>query len=250
MKALPGPYIMLPRLLVLLAAGLGTRIGGDKQFLEVEGKPLSYYPLVVSHLLGVSEAVIVTRVEIGSEMKKLAESIYGSGSVYIVINREIWRENGYSLLLAGETLGWTGRVLVSMADHVYTPLVPIRVAATKGCYVVGGDAEPGFIDVEEATLVEATPFISRIGKGLSHYTHVDVGVHSIELNILHGYRVVSGKLPLSSIVAKLAEKTNCAVIADVSGLEWTEIDTPRDLEELVSGRRRRVLDVVLEWIKA
>ncbi|KSW12548.1 hypothetical protein CF15_07470 [Pyrodictium occultum] len=246
------------RYAVLLAAGLGRRLGGPKPLVRLRGRPLAWYPLSVLHLLGVSEACIVTRRELAGELRGLAESIYGPGAVDVVVNEEPWRENGYSLLLASRGcpgLGWEP-VYVSMSDHVYSPLLPARLQPLPGWahYGIAGDGDPCCVDVEEATRLQASGGIGyAVGKGLRYWSHVDTGVHAARPAGLaeEARRALAsggGVLSLNTLTSGLAAR-GLLYVAEASGQPWTEIDTPRDLEEAEKGERRRVVDHVLSWLR-
>ena len=243
---------------LVLAAGLGTRLrgisGGRPKFLVgLEGRPLVYYPLAVLHSVGASEACIVVPPGWEVEAKKIAESIYGSGAVGVVVNPRVELGNGVSLLIGLECIGWDS-VVVSMTDHLYTGPVAERVAEAlwRDSYGIGVDHEPLFIDVLEATKVETIgDRVVRVGKNVSRFTGVDVGVHSVRGDFLHGETRTSSvfaDIQLSELAEWLARQGRCKVV-DVTGLPWTEIDTPRDYWEVVRGKRRQVLDAVKKWLR-
>jgi choline kinase len=246
---------MLVRSAVILAAGLGSRLGGvAKAFVKVDGRLLGWYPLSVLHSIGVNDVCIVTRREAADDIAKLARSIYGSGSVSVVLNFEPERENGFSLLLAVKECSLDGsEFLISMIDHIYSPVIPVRVAAVKdaSAYVIGGDSEPCCIDIEEATLIEAIGYLGlRVGKGLKSWTHVDTGVHlcsRLPLEVLDSAAAGLDVVKLNSITNSLASR-GLLRVADVAGLPWTEIDTPKDLEEVRRGSRRWVVEHVEGWL--
>ncbi|ALL00796.1 sugar nucleotidyltransferase [Pyrodictium delaneyi] len=249
---------MAARYAVLLAAGLGTRLGGPKPLVRLHGRPLAWYPLSVLHLVGASEVCIVTRSELEGELRQLAESVYGSGAVHVVINSEPWRENGYSLLLASRLCPCpVGEpVYVSMSDHVYSPLVPARLAVPRwAVYSIAGDREPAYVDADEATKILAVGGVGyAVGKGLRFWSHIDMGVHAVRLDAIREASELvmawsQGVLGLNMLTDTLA-RLGGLYVSEASSLPWTEVDTPRDLEEAEKGRRRRVVEHVLSWIRS
>ncbi len=248
----------MARRVVVLAAGLGTRLrsisgGRPKLAVKLEGKPLLYYPLAVAHSVGVAEACIVAPPGWREEALRVARAVYGS-SVYAVVNPEPLTGNGYSLYLGLECIGWSD-ALVSMTDHLYTGLTLVRVLdafTRRRGYTVGVDAEPSYVDLGEATRVETVgEVIVSIGKQVEPYTGVDVGVHAVEgLAVRRVVELEEGlrKEQLSRLVQVLADRGE-AYAAYTTGAAWTEIDTPSDYEEVVRGKRRAVLDLVLSWLR-
>ena len=159
--------------------------------------------------------------------------------------------NGYSLLLGSEKI-MGEKFFVSMADHIYTYKVPLKIAeeAYNACIVIGGDSKPRFIRVEEATKILAeNGILKKIGKNLNAFTHVDVGVMIFTreaIGIVRKSNVRYEDLSVSKAISIVAE-SNCRVkVVDVLGEYWIDIDTPRDLVELLYGDSRPVLDTVLK----
>lgn len=247
------------RTAVVLAAGAGERIGGRKPLRLLLGRPLAWYPVSVLHLLGVSEFVVVASAGLAGELRRLVESVAGGGSVSVVVNAEQWRENGWSLLLGVAAAG-VDEAVVSMSDHVYSPLVAARVVEGvpgSGGYVVGCDAEPGWVDVSEATRVLAEPpLVASIGKGLEPWSCVDNGVHALRVDtrvlreaasLVSGLR--GGVVRLNDLLAALASRRRLVYVADCTGLPWLEVDTWEDLERAERGPGRRVVEHVLRWLR-
>lgn len=243
------------RTAIVLAAGEGKRLGGQKILVRVRSKPLIWYPLTVLHLIGVSEFFIVTRREYISDLARVVASITGSSAFDIIVNEEAWRENGYSLVLGLKRLGLR-HAIVSMGDHVYSPIIPMRVAAGYHgweAYSIACDAAPGYVDVDEATKVSAVPpLLYSIGKELKSWLCIDAGVHAVHdawyvvNEALSAYE--GGVLKLNALIRHAASK-KVVRVEIFKGIPWTEIDTLRDLEEAEKGVRRCVIDHVISWTR-
>ncbi|RUM47314.1 MAG: hypothetical protein DSY37_02690 [Hyperthermus sp.] len=240
-----------PRLIIVLAAGAGRRLGGAKPLVRLRGRPLAWYPLSVLHLLGAAEAVIVTRRELASGLRELARSILGRGAVNIVLNNEPWRENGYSLLLGASTLT-SDASFVTMSDHVFSPLLPARLeysVAGRGGYALVCDSNPLFIDVDEATkIMMQPPILYESSKNLREWMCVDTGVHALFSPPTLKEAARGRVLTLNALVSSLASTGRARAVL-VRGAYWTEIDTPDDLVEAEEGRRGRVVEHVLSWVR-
>ncbi len=246
------------RTAVLLAAGEGRRLGGRKPLVGLRGRPLAWYPVSVLHLLGVVEFIVVTRGQLARELRRLVEEVAGPGSAQVVVNSEPWRENGWSLILGLEEAcsGSPCSTMVSMSDHVYSPRLAARLLYFQGPrgYLVGCDREPQFIDTGEATRVSAVGgVVTRMSKRLRHWFCADTGVHRVERlppGILEEAARTGGEWPvarLAGLVSSLGS-IGLAWTVDVTGLPWTEVDTPEDLREAEEGERSRVVDEVLSWL--
>ncbi len=235
---------------VVLAAGLGRRLraylGTVKYLAEIGGEPLISYPLRALKAVGVRSVHLVVNPSHAEELVGVARRIFNR--VDYVLNPHPERENGYSLLLA-EDLVEDDYFYVSMADHIYQPgvLEVLAREAVDSVAVLGGDRSPRFIDVAEATKILAPEgLVMRIGKGLEEYTHIDVGVHVFSRKIYEVVRRghIPERLSLSTLVNTAVAQGLVVKVADVTGFAWTEIDTPRDYEEVLHGYRRTVLEAL------
>ncbi|MET1102023.1 MAG: NTP transferase domain-containing protein [Pyrodictiaceae archaeon] len=248
--------------LIVLAAGLGTRVSSisgnvPKFLLRVEGRPLLYYPIAVASSIGISDVCVIAPKGWSSQALAIARDLVGPGAD-AVENPYPERENGFSLYLGLSCMGWYGDFLVSMTDHLYTGFMLIRISHSlrsgSYSYIVGGDRWAEYVDHDEATRISVwDPMtISRCGKNVDPYIYIDVGVQAVraeKLELILGRGEEAWSKPLSEVVNSVAVLGEAGV-ADVTGLLWTEIDTPRDFEEVSRGRRRRVLEKVLEWLRS
>ncbi len=245
---------MPPRVALLLAAGEARRLGGRKPLVRVAGRPLAWYPLAVLHLLGAREAVVVARRDLAGELRALAESVYGPGSVDVVVNTEPWRENGYSLLLGLQRLQGEP-ALVTMSDHLYTPLLPARLGEPpggRGGYRVACDREPRFVDVEEATKVKTLGrLVAEVSKAAEPWACIDTGVHLAHLrpeDAAEHASTLGEVVKLNSLLTEIAVRAGVVEAEPLEGAPWTEVDTPEDLHAVEKGERSRVLREVLRWL--
>ena len=243
---------------IILAAGIGKRIqkisqGKPKLLVQVRNRPLIYYPLSIFRKIGVHRIVIIVPGGWSGEVHRALGNV--SRGVIIVENSRFWRENGYSLYLGlKHLLGTSDLILLSMVDHLYVSTLALKVLSTlkntnNSLIAVGGDSKALFIQHSEATKIRArNHLIVDIGKKLPVYNYIDVGVMAVKPEIYDYINELIDKEEILSLtkIIKYVSKERRAVVADVTGYYWTEIDTDEDYYQLVSGKRNIVLSKVLE----
>ena len=233
---------------LLLAAGEGSRLraflGGLKLEARIGGLPLLCYPLASMALAGVGEALIVTRRDRLSRLLDTARSCPLAPHVGALETHRWWAGSAWTLLDALEELG-SGVYLVSVSDHIYHPDIIARILS--GCttpFCVAGDSKPRLASVEEATKIKARMgLVEDIGKHITSWSHVDVGVHLIEWGLLTS-ACTEATLDLNEL-KRCNAKRGLLGLVDVTGLPWVDVDTPRDLETL-KGPGRGLICMVRE----
>jgi len=215
---------MAPKTAVVLAAGLGTRMGGKpKGLVKVAGREILYRTMTLLQRQGVERFVIVTN---GRYLKAYREFIRKHGfSAEFVLNPEPEKGNGHSLHLAREKV--SGRFVLVMSDHVYSEAFVEE--AIKGRGLVA-DRRPRWIDVDEATKVQVRGGrVAKIGKGLEEWDAVDTGFFILDEGIFEVTRTLeeekNGDYPLSEVVERAR-----LPVTFVDGLGWTDVDTPEELK--------------------
>lgn len=244
---------------LVLAAGLSTRLGaiagGTKFSVEVKSRPLISYPLTSLLLAGVERIHVVVNL-IGMEKleRVLAELGYAE-FVNVVVNEEPWRENGYSLLVGASQI-CADNFFVSMSDHIYPIELPVRLRKTARTWgdamiIVAGDRDPPYVDVEEATLIDAGGGLEvrKVGKSLERWDFVDAGIFIMRREVVEVARDVASErdvVKLSDVVNATVERGLKAVVADITGIPWTEVDTPEDYLMVNEGPRSVVVEEVVK----
>jgi len=246
---------------IILAAGLGKRlrrvVKGPKFSLKIENFPLIYYPILTLASIGVKKFIVVVAKKFSNVAQNIAHSLeeqYGF-KVVLIENPYPERGNGYSFLLAKESVV-EEEFFVSMCDHIYSKSIPLEIMETmvksNADIVIGADPSPKFITVKEATKIYADEAgnVVKIGKNIGEYNCIDLGVFLIKRNVLDKVVDLRGKahITFSNIIAEAARRKCKVIVARIKQGLWTDIDTPSDLEELLRGRRRIVLDHVLREV--
>ncbi len=229
---------MKPRTAVVLAAGMGRRLGFlyPPKPIVMLSKPLLYYSLSSLASIGIKRVYVVTN----PWSRKLIEDVLKKVDLFSLTETEVlwryWEENGSSLLTGLKrafTLESEGVILV-MSDHVFEPLIPLKsFEELEECPIaVGGDRSPRWVDVNEATKIRSfgDSYAKIFSKKLREFDFIDTGVFAFRRDSLEmieeAYK--NGALSVSEIMNYLAQRIRIC-IADVTGSSWIDVDTFSEL---------------------
>ncbi len=214
---------MIPKTAVILAAGLGTRLGGKpKGLLRVAGREILYRTIVLLKRKGVEEFVIVTNGRYAPLYREFLEK-HGF-EAELIINPEPEKGNGHSLHLAGDKV--SGRFVLVMSDHVYSETFVERAVKGRGLIA---DRRPEWADAGEATKVRVKGGrVVSIGKNLGEWDAVDTGFFVLDSGIFSVTSALEeerdGDYALSEVIGRAGLE-----VTFVDGLPWTDVDTPEDV---------------------
>ncbi len=233
---------------VILAAGYSTRLssilkGKPKQLVLINNIPLIYYPILNMIHQNIDDILIVVNNENYHYIERVVKPLTEIINIDFIVNEEPERENGLSFILGIES-SKHNTVVISMSDHIHvSDIIRKMIEAHKNMQtslIVGGDSKPKYIDIREATKILApNKQLINIGKELEKWTHIDIGLFIANKNLLNKLSTIEKeyyKITISKIIKKLSKEDNILVV-DIEGIEWTEIDTPKDLEEVTRGTR-------------
>lgn len=231
---------MTPRSAVVLAAGLGKRFRSDENKLlaKIFGHCLIEYPVRSTATAGLHRFVVVTNSFLLNKLGLVIESVKKEMGLEVefVVNNEVHRGNAYSLILG---LARSREVsLITVADHVYpSTLVQEFAKNYRGeSLAIGGDRNPRYVDVAEATLVkvDSSGFIERVSKGLTRWNYVDVGIHVVSPRLLSAVEQCGSDGELANLYECFSKRSR-GVVVDITGRAWKDVDTWADYLSLVEG---------------
>ena len=226
---------------VILAAGKGERLraAGDnlpKPLHTVGGVPLIKRTIRTLASAGVTRVVVVTGFgaeQVRHTLERDADYARAGIKVETVHNPEFDKANGISVLVGGAAVA--GPFLLSMADHLYTPAVAIRVGTqdlgAADLYLATDPRIDLVRDLDDATKVRSDDGrILEIGKLIPVYDRIDCGVFAVShalLDALAAVRKEAGDCSLTDGVRRLAQHGR-ARVADIGEEVWHDVDTSAD----------------------
>jgi choline kinase len=226
---------------IILAAGFGSRLQGVsdetslKPLTSVGGRPLIFRTIESLARAGCAKVVIVLGHGADDIRDSVLEVYEGSTELIFTVNPKYELQNGLSVLSASEYVD--GEFVLTMADHVFGDSVMDIAAAHSppegGATLLVDYKLDTIFDMDDATKVLAEDDrIVRIGKTLSEYNCVDVGLFVCTSGLMEAIDAVyqrSGDASLSDGVQALAARELMRVL-DIGQGFWQDVDTPEMLE--------------------
>lgn len=230
---------MQARRLVVLAAGIGSRLGGSqsKPLTRVGGLTLLERSILAGAAAGFVEIVVVT----GHGADTVAQHVLDVSrrrrvAVRVVHNDRYEQGNGSSVLAARDAVGREPFVLV-MADHVFSAGLLSRLRrlpVADGEAIVAVDrtlGEATSVDRRDATKVCLDDGrVTAIGKELDVYDAFDVGAFVCG----HGFFTAaaraaeSGTATVTAAVEVLVGEGAARAVELTADEWWADVDTPSD----------------------
>jgi len=237
---------------IILASGLGTRLmnltrGIPKCFFNVGSIPLMAYPILSLRVAGVNAFTIV----VPKGYRYLAEDIASSLSIKVCIveNETPERGNAYSIMIARECIS-DREFIVSCCDSIYPPKIGEIMIKAGDDYdiIIGGSKFKDFINVAEATKILVIDHeVFSIGKHLVDFNYIDTGVFKMKSRIFDLIETIpkNREYHLFDLLTTALKQGYRIALADLDEIPWTEVDTPEDLRELKHGKRKEILNEIL-----
>ena len=231
-------WLSTPEQIVILAAGLGSRLTGvegslPKPLVEVAGLPLIAHALAHAEASGCREAVIVIGHQRG-RVRQVVEGLQTSLGIRFVEAEDPSAPNGHSLLAAAPLA--QSCFYLQMVDHVFTqPVLPLlgrsRLRDDEAGRLLVDLSPDVALDLEDATRVRLDGArIVSIGKGLPAWDAVDTGCFLLTERVFDALREVPAgeSRTVSSGMRRLVEKGALWAVS-IGEIAWADVDTPADL---------------------
>ncbi len=229
---------------LIIAAGKGSRLrdmGESKPLTPLLGIPLIEHIIVKASDSGIKSFTVVTGYK-HQELESFLKDLSSRRNIPIkTLFNEYWQqENGLSVLAAKKQ--FKSAFVLFMADHLFNDgIVNELVSLSKRSdqknnvvLAVDKDLENPLVDLEDVTKVNAVNGkITDIGKELTHYNCFDTGFFLCSPTIFPALEASSSLHADTSLsgAMRVLSTTGNALIQDVSGSFWIDIDDPTAYEK-------------------
>lgn len=236
---------------IILAAGYCSRFdfkdnSYKKYMLPFERSNILNYIIVAMDKAGIKKINIV--VDNSVDISKISDSFYEfannisteTPNLNYVQNFRPERENGYSLFLGAKGIQSESFIL-SMADHIFSDNIYSRLIKSYRNEDIVLATDPmkidGVYDLEDCTKVHGDNLIIKmIGKNLSNYNRLDMGVFIMKTstikNISQKLEKDKEKFGVSDIVLSAIDLHLNVGYFDFPNTIWLDIDTDIEYQKL------------------
>ncbi|MCC6419012.1 MAG: NTP transferase domain-containing protein [Gemmataceae bacterium] len=228
-------------LVVILAAGVGGRLGAHtdalpKPLVPLHGRPMLEYTLDSLAEAGVGCAVVVTGYRSSQVRDALSARGRTSPQVCFVENPRFEAGASLSLLAARDSCQDRPFLLV-MSDHLLSAGVVRALLdaaedppAPGACFVAADFTAHAREYTEEAAKVRvgAGGRVEAIGKDLERWDALDTGAFLLSSSAWDAFEEAPEDCELSVLFGVLARR-GLLFAADTGGAFWYDVDTPEDL---------------------
>jgi L-glutamine-phosphate cytidylyltransferase len=235
-----------PRQVVLLAAGMGTRLGElggglPKALFEVAGRKLLDRALEFAEHLGAGERVVVG----GFRFDLVAAHLAGR-PLRLLENRDYRIGNLRTLETALPAID--GAFHLMNIDHIYPPAVAQRILEQPGEDITAFcDFDRPLGDDDMKVKLDANRRVASIAKTLREWDCGYVGMTYVPAARLPRYRDAvfatradkGDPANVEQVLQRLADDGEPVAIGDISGLGWYEVDNAEDLAKAEAGLAAR-----------
>lgn len=237
-----------PGQVVLLAAGMGTRLGDlggglPKALFDAAGSKLIDWALDFAERLGARERIVVG----GSRYDLLAAHLAAAprAGLHLVENTNYRAGNLFTLETALPRVD--GAFHLMNIDHVYPAAVAERLRAQPGDEITAFvDFDRPLGDDDMKVELDADRCVHNISKKLGSWDCGYVGMTYVPAARLARYRAavaevraqVGDAANVEQVLQHLADAGEPVTVGDISGIGWYELDTPEDVAKALPALQR------------
>jgi choline kinase len=233
---------------VLLAAGLGSRLGKltervPKALIPVSGVPLLAYAVKFAQAAGAEDITVVA----GYGFEQVQREIARRALPVVLLENPAFRDgNLVSLMTARPRV--SGELLLMNIDHIYRPAVAAIVAPAA-------DDVTAFIDTDRTLGADdmkverdAAGHVRKISKTLESWDAGYVGMTKVPASALERYWATADAalaeegraIAVERVLARLATSGAAPACRDISGHGWLEVDLPEERERAEEALRQGI----------
>ena len=236
---------------IILAAGYSSRFNFEEESYQKYLLPFEKSNILNYVIVGMIEARIqkiniivddkVSQKQITDSCKSFIEKLKIEPPILnFIINTYSERENGYSLFLGIKEIS-SEFFILSMADHIFTDNVYLHLINNDDNKDIVLATDPmkikGIYDLDDCTKVfGSNSEIKRIGKNLSDYNRLDMGVFKMKTksiqNISQDIEQQMNKFGVSNIVVSAINSNLNVAYLDFPNTLWLDVDNHHEYNKL------------------
>ena len=219
---------------VLLAAGMGMRLGGKttKALVEIEGRPLCHYAFDFLRAVGANNLIVIGGFCF-EDLKKKAEEY--SKDILILENKDYKKGNLFTLEKALPHI--SNSFLLCNTDHIYRRAIADKVRAQLQDVKAFCDFDRPLGD-DDMKVWHNDYKLAHISKKLTDFNGGYVGLTYCDSQKLDNYKEMVNQLlsegednvVAEDVLRHLVANGHDVHIGDISGYGWLEVDFPEELE--------------------
>lgn len=221
---------------VLLAAGLGSRLGGltanlPKALISVGGEPLLVRAVRFAEATRARGIIVVG----GYEFDRVAALVAERDLPVVLLENPAFRDgNLVSLLSASSRV--SDDFLVMNIDHIYRPAIAELVAADVEEVTAFIDTDRPLAADDMKVARDGRGRVSRISKTLTEFDAGYVGMTRVPAHAAARYWETADAVlaeqgravHVEQVLARLARSVRPPLCRDISGHGWLEVDVPEE----------------------
>ena len=236
-----------PDKVVLLAAGMGTRLGAlggglPKALFEVAGRTLLDRALDFAEELGAAERIVVGGFRFDLVAAHLAE--HPRAGLRLLENPDYRLGNLRTLTVALPSVD--GAFHLMNIDHIYPAAVAARILGLPGEDITAMvDHDRSLGDDDMKVKLDGQGHVAAIAKTLTDFDVGYVGMTYVPAQHLERYRAAVAETGrtrgdaanVEGVLQTLADARHPVAVGDISGIGWHEVDNAEDLARYLASTR-------------